>query len=319
MLIFWFLKGFPPADKVLRDWLSRFRGLNIHKITISLHGLFYGLLTVTRKYLEALDNALELGQETTTGRTRQEALAKGFHDHMAHGQSLEDVEAQNSYRLKFFNDVVKEADEVRLIKCSHFVLTSNLKFSQIGQTSSGGSQMSSGGASQMSSGGASQMSVVASAQLRLEPRDTRLSVFNAAMSLLQFLDRDTSQNPNGGPRMPLLVLAFDESQLLADIPVARGSSLFVELLHALKILVDLPIFTLFLSTAGKFRLFSSETQSDGSDLILLPPISEISFDDLAFTAVEENIVLDDQVVTDEWISHLGRPLCVHLILLLSVS
>lgn len=53
-------------------------------------------------------------------------------------------------------------------------------------------------------------------------------------------------------RRPLLILAFDESQGLTDVPEGRSWSLYSELRRCLSETVGLPIFILFLSTAGKF-------------------------------------------------------------------
>jgi hypothetical protein len=67
---------------------------------------------------------------------------------------------------------------------------------------------------------------------------------------------------------------------------------------------------------GKFHQFSPDIRSDRSTrisnevLITLDPISEISFDDLAFPAMENTVTLD-QVVQMDWISHLVRPLYVY--------
>jgi hypothetical protein len=91
---------------------------------------------------------------------------------------------------------------------------------------------------------------------------------------------------------------------------------FWELRRVLRQIHDLAIFSLFLSTAGRFHLFSPEIRSDPSNRVRdsssrpLDPISEISFDDLAYLALNNTVTLDRVVQTD-WISHLGRPLYVH--------
>ena len=117
-----------------------------------------------------------------------------------------------------------------------------------------------------------------------------------------------------GPRRPLVILAFDESHILTDYPKYSGWTLFSELCRTLQGIVKQPIFTLFLSTAGRFHLFSPRIQPDpsgrvtNSSLQPIDPITEISFDDLAFEA-KKNTVSLDRVVETDWISHLGRPLC----------
>jgi len=76
-----------------------------------------------------------------------------------------------------------------------------------------------------------------------------------------------------------------------------------------------PFFFLFLSTAGNLRNFSPEVLWDPSSRVsggghfVLPPITETGFGQLALTVYESQTTLEE-VVTDEWISHLGRPLYV---------
>jgi hypothetical protein len=73
------------------------------------------------------------------------------------------------------------------------------------------------------------------------------------------------------------------------------------------------VFYLFLSTAGRFNLFYPEIGSDPSrriqeaNLSTLDPITEISFDELAYPALENEIILS-RVVEMDWMCHLGRPL-----------
>jgi hypothetical protein len=126
------------------------------------------------------------------------------------------------------------------------------------------------------------------------------------------LDRDKDL-----PRRPLVILAFDEAHILTDNPPitnrATKWNLFSELRRILRQTSDHAIFSLFLSTAGRFNLFSPEISSDPSsriqhsNLSTLDPITEISFDDLAYDAPENKIKLED-VVGMNWMCHLGRPL-----------
>jgi hypothetical protein len=103
--------------------------------------------------------------------------------------------------------------------------------------------------------------------------------------------------------------------VLANLPGNKNWSLFSELRRTLRGMVYDPIFSLFLTTAGRFQLFSPEIQSDPSnrvinnDLIPLPPISEASFDNLALPARESMVTLH-RVTQMDWIARLGRPLCV---------
>jgi len=119
-------------------------------------------------------------------------------------------------------------------------------------------------------------------------------------------------------KRPLVILAFDEAHHLTEFRDNRGWSIYSELRRCLCRLVGIPIFTLFLSTAGKFRLFSPERQWDPSSRVMLgirrvlPPITETGFDHFAQPVIENQTTLMD-VVEDEWICKLGRPLCVFLV------
>ena len=142
------------------------------------------------------------------------------------------------------------------------------------------------------------------------------SVNKGGEELCKFIDPEGVLDSDNGSRWPLVILPFDESHILTDNPKDQGWTLFSELRRTLREIVVWPIFSLYLSTAGSFHLFSPGIKSDPSsrvtNAILLPldPISEISFDDLAFPA-QAGIVSLDRVVQTDWMSHLGRPLYVH--------
>jgi hypothetical protein len=134
--------------------------------------------------------------------------------------------------------------------------------------------------------------------------------------LCQFIDPLDALGSEEGSRRPLVILAFDESHILTDLPRDQGWSLFSELRRILQGIRSFAIFSLFLSTAGRFHLLSPERQLDPSSrvangILPLDPITEISFDELAFRAVANSVMLD-RVVQMDWISHLGRPLYAHL-------
>ncbi len=141
----------------------------------------------------------------------------------------------------------------------------------------------------------------------------------AGKELCRLIDEHGVLESNKGPRRPLVVLAFDEAHVLTDNPqdTGKGWNLFLELRRILRQIQNLPIFSLFLSTAGRFNQFSPEIRSDPSararepDNRSLDPISEVSFDDIAYPALKDTVMID-RVVEIDWISHLGRPLYVHL-------
>jgi hypothetical protein len=146
-------------------------------------------------------------------------------------------------------------------------------------------------------------------------------VIEAGRKLESFIDEHhvlfSGSLKSASVRRPLIILAFDDAHGLTDTPESRGWSLYLELRRCLSELVGLPIFTLFLSTAGKFHLFSPPRLLDYSSQIVLgancvlPPITETGFDQFALDAKEGEITLD-RVVEIDWICHLGRPLYVFL-------
>ena len=138
----------------------------------------------------------------------------------------------------------------------------------------------------------------------------------AGERLCHFIDEHRVLDLEEGPRRPLIVLAFDEADTLTDNPPKQElRNLFSELRRVLRQIEHLAIFSLFLSTAGRFDKFPPVIHSDPfrarePDNCPLDLITEISFDDLAYPALKSTITLDS-VVEIGWISHLGRPLYVH--------
>ena len=145
-------------------------------------------------------------------------------------------------------------------------------------------------------------------------------VLQAGKNLKNFIDKNNVLCSNkDGMKRPLLILALDEAHNLTEFVGRREWSIYSELRRCLCQLLGLPFFTLFLSTGGKFRLFSPEKEWDPSSRVVrgakrvLPPITETGFDHFAETAIEGQTTLD-QVVEDKWVYSLGRPLCVFLAL-----
>jgi hypothetical protein len=158
-----------------------------------------------------------------------------------------------------------------------------------------------------------------------EPEGSRLQYVSkdlegledAAKKLSKFVDPlNKLDRTAGGSRRPLVVFTFDEAHIFTDNPPKKRWNLFSELRRILRQISSQAIFSLFLSTAGRFHLFFPEIHSDPSNRVrdassrTLDPITEISFDDIAYAALPGTVTLD-QVVQIDWMSHLGRPLYVH--------
>ncbi|KAH9991140.1 hypothetical protein BJV77DRAFT_554959 [Russula vinacea] len=289
-------QGFPPPDIDLRGWLVPSGSVSSDQSAAQrrLHGFVYSLLTVTRTALETivmenndvpqlpnLDKSdvenMSRNEREVHGsyvRARQAWLAKTFRELMTTGQSFN---ISNAYRNTFYKDVTDLADEY--MRNSESV-TGKGKGSPSRYRSENG------------------------------------VVEEAGELLCRFVDPHGLLDSAQGPRRPLVILAFDEAHSLTDKPLNTSWNFFLELRRILRQVHNLPIFSLFLSTAGRFHLFSPEIRSDPSNRARdsssrpLDPISEISFDDLAYPALNNTVTLDRVSQTD-WISHLGRPLYVH--------
>ena len=89
---------------------------------------------------------------------------------------------------------------------------------------------------------------------------------------------------------PLVILAFDEAHILSVKKHQFDTgyfSKFSELRRVLRALNELLIFSVFLSTAGNIQSITPCAKIDDSgrvqksDLVLLPPFTELGFDQMA--------------------------------------
>ena len=264
-----------------------------------LHGFVYALLTVTRTALESIDIDSKMVKPTKSKdvELRQAKLASAFRDRMAEGQSYH---GPNAYRESFYKKVTQSADEV---SCHEYPL--------FGEDDSLPKFLEGTKQKQNTNGPDEFHPYVSKEGDGIVTAGRLLSRFIDPGNLL---DRDRDM-----PRRPLVILAFDEAHILTDNPPISNRTtrwtLFSELRRILQQTSEDPIFSLFLSTAGRFNLFSPEISSDPSrriqnfSLSTLDPITEISFDDLAYDAPEYTVMLKE-VVEMDWMCHLGRPLYV---------
>ncbi|KAN0102363.1 hypothetical protein V8E52_012017 [Russula decolorans] len=288
-------EGFPPLDADLRDWLVSDSDDDRGTVQKKLHGFIYSLLMVTREKLETIAKKQDiselprLSEEAAEERygeepmkcvswveDRQKKLASAFREHMAKDQ-LYLTSSPN--RRAFYARVIAMAKQ----------------FVENNEPVGDGKEPGHG---------------------RYVSEHEGLTVAEAGKALCRFIDKHRFLDPEKGPRRPLVVLAFDEADALTDNPPNNDWNLFSELRRVLRQIIDLPIFSLFLSTAGRFDKFSPVIRYDPSagsararepDNRPLDPISEISFDDIAYPASKGTITIH-KVVAIDWISHLGRPL-----------
>ena len=114
--------------------------------------------------------------------------------------------------------------------------------------------------------------------------------------------------------MPQIVLAFDESHALAEMKYDE-LPLFFYLRRTLRALQGYPVFSLFLSTMSKISNFTPPILTDPSNRIadgtlsIIPPFTELGFDQLANRLAEDKYSIED-VSTLEFMVRFGRPLYV---------
>ncbi len=109
-------------------------------------------------------------------------------------------------------------------------------------------------------------------------------LFHTKKKLCRFVSQDEDLMTRWSKR-PLVMLAFDESQFLTDLPrghTSRYSSLFTN--------ID-DVLSLYMRPQP------------------LCPFTAVGYDHLAFPALENTVTLERVVQTD-WIAHLGRPVYI---------
>ncbi|EPQ51580.1 hypothetical protein GLOTRDRAFT_140973 [Gloeophyllum trabeum ATCC 11539] len=251
--------------------------LKISKGDGRVDGFLWGLLTVTSKCLEDIVDREDLGN--LRGEPRLRRLASAFRSCMVDGQTFNSV---NDYRKSFYSDVIKEATDFA-------------------------------NASVPMLNGAGQGSPRRGATLNDEGQTST----KAAHRLLEVVSGEKlplSKLPRGLVK-PYVVLSFDEAYDLPQTPPKHSWSIFSEIRCALRSLEGLPIFSLFLSTLGRFQDFSPDSYQHRSaqvvleapDYKVLPAITEIVFDELAPQIVEGEYTLE-KVTKIDFMCRLGRPL-----------
>jgi hypothetical protein len=107
------ITGFPPPDGTLRSWILSGDISDQAVVSKRLHGLMYGLLTVTHSTLKVIGSemtGLMIDSEENVIK-RQEALADAFRKRMTEGQTFN---VSNEYRENFYNKVIHSANDVSL-------------------------------------------------------------------------------------------------------------------------------------------------------------------------------------------------------------
>ncbi len=133
-------------------------------------------------------------------------------------------------------------------------------------------------------------------------------------------------DPGQDTKAPRLLISFDEAHELTVVqnPTKNDPwSPFAELRATLRALDNCSVFSIFLSTTGTLSQFTPPIRKDISSRVythtlkLIPPFCDTGMDLLAINEAEDRKVnlsgdwrLQD-VVTDKFMTSLGRPLCVN--------
>jgi hypothetical protein len=111
-----------------------------------------------------------------------------------------------------------------------------------------------------------------------------------------------------------VVICWDESHSLTDQVQDASWTRFSELRRSLRKIREQPIFSLFLSTAGKFHLFSPDVHLESSyrianfSLQLFSPITEVGFDEFAIKVNSTSGLSLAEVASTNHMAHFGRSL-----------
>jgi hypothetical protein len=141
----------------------------------------------------------------------------------------------------------------------------------------------------------------------------------AAMELFRQINPEISLNLHMlEEESPQVVLAIDEAHVLSDpSPVAGGPpapTRFSQFQRALRTLRHLPIFTVFLSTAGKIQDFTPppnkdpSNRIDGTQLHAPSPFTELGFDQMLGSFKDISRYSIDDVSKVGFMVKFGRPL-----------
>ena len=101
------LTGYPPCDKALREWLLDL-GADRQKVAKRLQCFLTSLLDVTLRRLKAIEYG-DTFYNCESVQERQSLLADRFRENMTEGTTFGEA---NEYREKFFNEVIRRANQV---------------------------------------------------------------------------------------------------------------------------------------------------------------------------------------------------------------
>ncbi|RDX39464.1 hypothetical protein OH76DRAFT_1297907, partial [Lentinus brumalis] len=210
-------------------------------------------------------------------------IAREFRRKMSEGMQYEQ---HGQYRRDFYSDVCKRADESLARKSPE---------SAPSRTVHGGSPT---GSVDVPEGG------------------QKMTVETTARALTEHLLSKVPGGTKSSHSNLLVIVSFDEAQMLDEVDTKTTDitwTLFAEVRRCLRIIRELPIFALFLSTVGKLEQFSPPPQLDSSARIVqtvLRPFEPIVVTPLDVSAqrITGKVWTLEEVASTYHMVHLGRPL-----------
>ncbi|KAH7909760.1 hypothetical protein BJ138DRAFT_1154518 [Hygrophoropsis aurantiaca] len=287
--------GYPPPDEQVQKYLCHAKGHaeSFDRACGFLTALFkQTLLVITNFSNVSMGSTNLLAMDTGDD---QEKLAARFREHMAEGMT---IHSHGSSRTDFYDAVVHHAEKETALCVAYRLKHTNA-----------------------SNSGSNYMAV--------SPTQTDIAGFpcyKALKALVKAMNPAVSpesptvkQRPTAQQKMvqtPTVILAFDEAHTLTLDQSTGHWSNFTEMRRALRVLKDLPIFSLFLSTTGKISQFVPPRNVDLSSVrihnylfTLITPFVALGFDQLVTKLTfSDKAGIFDEFTSNKCIAYFGRPL-----------
>ncbi|KAF8893733.1 hypothetical protein CPB84DRAFT_1732264 [Gymnopilus junonius] len=276
-------QAYPPPDLQVRHWFEIATdpsgSIKLETVQKKCHSFVYALMTRAKEELEFIANELKdaLGDPKVTAEDRIRLLSSTFRNKLSEGGTFD---KHGPHRIKFYEDVVNLAT-----KYVRGILPATPSKNERSLRSPGAQFIFSE-----------------------DPENPR-AIATAAEEVIAILDPDKKCL-----QQPLVIICWDESHSLTDEIEGESWTRFSELRRALRTIKDAPIFSVFLSTAGKFHLFSPDIQFESSNRITtlvlhrFSPITEVGFDEFAVKVKPNGMSTLTQIASTHHMAHLGRAL-----------
>jgi hypothetical protein len=237
-----------------------------------------------------------------------DSLSGQFRLFMSVGQTFE---RQGPLRIKFYDSVLREADQASFLYMLRFYLLPKQLYKSVNLSEIPPQQNLPSGKFKKYGPNISEGIL----HLLINPTPACLDQWFVEVELQTVIQRVWEIVVNSGsPPSTIMVLAFDEAHTLFSSRDQEGGTPYMSLRRALRGMRKHPIWSVFLSTTGKSNQFAPPPHLDPSDRILWGlllnaiPFTLLGFDQVA-KKFQEDMTLAD-VILPSFRYSLGRPLYV---------